>query len=247
MPYDSAIISYTDKDNKVDLNDAEHINALQDELVIIETILGVGIKGTAASVAARLSKALDSDGSIASGSSFPSAPAASQIFYRTDLDVLYIRNAANNAWLQQGGSVGNRLFEYTGQVEAQGASLGEYTGTSLTPNGSTGNYRYLQVLTGAPGTTIWTTKWTKISGVSTVNFRVRIWQRTTETVTLTADVGGQTGSVSGTASQTTPEWKTFTVDVSSLTNGTVYDVTIKMYTNIGVAHGYCSHIIGEGS
>lgn len=102
MAYDSAVVSFTTKTNKVDLADAAHINAVQTELVIIETILGTGLKGTAASLSARLNNALDSDGTILSGASFPSpAIGTSQQFWRTDLNTLYIWNGSQ--WTPQSG------------------------------------------------------------------------------------------------------------------------------------------------
>lgn len=82
--YPCSLWSPTTKTNKVDLVDAAHINTAQSEIVAIE---------------AQLQKALDSDGTILSGSAFPSPSAGpSQLFYRTDLDILYIRNSTNTAW-----------------------------------------------------------------------------------------------------------------------------------------------------
>lgn len=97
MAYDSGIISFTTKTNKVDLVDAAHINAVQAELVTIETILGTGVKGTASSLSARLNKALDADGTILSGSSFPSPGLTSQAFYYTVDNKLYLFNGL--AWV----------------------------------------------------------------------------------------------------------------------------------------------------
>lgn len=98
MAYDSAIITYTTKTDKVDIVAAAHINAVQTELVTIETILGTNVKGDRTDLKTRLNNALDADGSILSGSSFPSPALPTQLFYRTDLDVAYFRNAANGAW-----------------------------------------------------------------------------------------------------------------------------------------------------
>jgi len=51
------------------------------------------------------------------GSSFPSSTVASELFYRDDQDVLYMRNAANSAWVAIGGTgVG------TGDVVGPGSS-----------------------------------------------------------------------------------------------------------------------------
>lgn len=82
-PYTCPVLSYTTKTNKVDLVDASHINAVQTEIAAINN---------------RLLNTIDSDGSILSGSAFPSPALPSQLFYRTDLEILYIRNSSNSAW-----------------------------------------------------------------------------------------------------------------------------------------------------
>lgn len=246
MAFDSGIISFTTKTNKVDLVDAAHINAVQTELVTIETILGVGVKGDRINLKTRLNNALDADGSILSGTSFPSPSLPSQGFYKTDVDIFYIMNAANSQWVAQGGSVGNLLFQYTGQVDQQGSNKGEVVGTTLVPSGATGNYRFLQARDST--ITIWTTRWTKISGVTTVTILCRIWGRTgTSVARLSVDIGGQSGLVNGTTGQVTPEWKSFTIDVSSLVNGTTYDVTTTLVDPGTADQVYCSNIIGIGS
>lgn len=102
MAFDSAIVSFTVKTNKVDLVDAAHINAVQAELVTIETILGTGVKGDRTNLKTRLNNALDPDGSILSGTSFPSVPLTSQQFYRTDLGILYIYTGST--WAPQSGN-----------------------------------------------------------------------------------------------------------------------------------------------
>ena len=58
------------------------------------------------------------------------------------------------------------------------------------------------------------------------------------------DIGGQSNSVTGTPNQITPEWKSFDIDVSSLTNETVYDVNIQLGANGITRNGYLDSIIG---
>lgn len=249
MAYDSVIVSFTTKTDKVDLVQAAHVNSVQAELVTIETILGTNVKGNRADLKTRLNNALDADGSLLSGTSFPSPALSSQPFWRTDLDTFYIYGTSG--WIQQGGSIGNLLFCYVGNVNEQGASVGEYTGTSFVPDGATGNYRFLQRVSTSSYQAIQQFKWTKISGVSTVTVHVKIWNRlnsVSQQANLQVDIGGQAGNVSGTANQITPEWKSFTINVSSLTNGTTYDVvaSIKDVANQN-EECYCSHIIGFGS
>ena len=145
-------------------------------------------------------------------------------------------------------NLSNVLFQYIGNAEQQGAGEGEYAGTSLNPNGATGNYRFLQTST-TSYVIIGRSKWTKISGVSTITVYCRIWVRDAvgQSANLKVDVGGQSGNVAGTVSQTTPEWKNFTIDVSGLSNGTVYDVTVSMLNTLGNDDVYCSNYVGFGS
>lgn len=142
----------------------------------------------------------------------------------------------------------NVLFQYNGQVDASASARGEYVGTSLNPNAPTGTYRFL-LATSTSYVTIWTTRWTKLPGVSTITILVRGWVRVGTPVTwnVKVDVGGQNGNVSGTVDQTTPEWKSFTIDVSSLTNGNVYDVTASMRATDNTETLYCSNIVAIGS
>lgn len=93
-------------------------------------------------------------------------------------------------------------------------------------------------------------KWIKINGVRTLTIYALIW--TTSALGATADclvdMGGQQGSVSGTVSQTTPEWKTFTVDVSSLSNGTTYDLSVQLRLTTDVNnYAYLGSIVILGS
>ena len=122
MAYDSAISTFTTKTDKVDLVSASHINTVQAELVTIETILGTGVKGNRADLKTRLANALDADGSIFSGSSYPSPALPSQAFFRTDLNILYIRNAANTAWLSSSQQVSSFLTQITGAGPASNLS-----------------------------------------------------------------------------------------------------------------------------
>lgn len=151
-------------------------------------------------------------------------------------------------------SSSNVLFQYHGQIEAQGAGIGEVVGTTFTPGTSiTGNYRFLQ--THDPSSSgayiqIWSSKFIKILGISTVTVWSRIWTRiSSQTASIKVTISTISNNVSGTNDQTTPEWQSFTMDVSSLTNGTTYDVIAYMREVQTASAGivYCSDIIGFGS
>ncbi len=95
-PYTCPVLSFTTKTNKVDLVDAAHINAVQTEIAAINN---------------RMLNAIDSDGTILSGTAFPSpATLTSQQFWRTDLNVLYIWTGS--AWSPQSGLTSYTAGDY---------------------------------------------------------------------------------------------------------------------------------------
>lgn len=242
MAYDSSISSFTTKTDKVDVVSASHINTVQSELVTIETILGTNVKGVASDLKTRLSRMMDTDGSVLSGTSFPCPSFPTQMFYRTDLESFYVMNSINSAWNVFGNSTSNVLFSYSGQANNSATTAGFYTGTNLNIATGTFNYAYWVVQNTTYKTAI-QTKWNKIAGVSTITVYALIWSDGSTGFVL-VDVGGQQGSSSTTS--TTPAWVTFTIDVSGLTNGTVYDVVIQI-KNGSTNYNYLGSIIAFGS
>ena len=247
MAFDSSVISFTTKTDKVDLVQAAHMNAVQAELVTIETILGTNVKGDRADLKTRLNNALDADGSILSGTSYPSPALPSQMFHRTDLGLVYLRNAANTTWDVLGSSLSNVIFTFAGQVDGSSTSRGKYKGTSLVIASGTFEYEYW-VVKDDTFLTVIETKWVKISGVSTLTVHARIWVDSTAGAShgeCQVNCGGQTGYAETTS--TTPGWVTFTIDVSSLTNGTAYTVDINLRHSSSGAFCYLGSIAAFGS
>lgn len=248
--YPSALKTFTTKTNKVDLVDAAHINDAQLEIAALEAAIGLNPKGSAADLVTRLAVNIDTAGLPQSGTSFPVSPVARQMFYRTDVDTYYIRNTANTTWLALGGSNSNYLFQYEGCIDKQGASKGEVINASLVPSGATGNYRFLQSKANAYEQ-VWSAKWIKIAGVNTITVYCRLWAQSNsngQIPELQVSVGGQTGSVTATINVVTPTWYSFTIDVTSLTTNTAYDVLVNFHDS--AASGvecFCANIIGFGS
>ena len=124
--------------------------------------------------------------------------------------------------------------------------FGMVEGTSLTPTMSTYtvNYHFFGVY-GLTYRTILTGRFVKIAGISTVTIHARIWTSDPTSgrlAYLSADIGGQSNSVN--ILSNTPSWvTTSTIDVSSLTNGTGYDITIQLKNENSGASAYCSGII----
>lgn len=164
-------------------------------------------------------------------------------------DVLVSQGLGNYPIWGSSSSPGSLLFEYSGQVDAQGTAVGEYVGTSLLPTTGQGNYRFLETGANTSYIQIWSSKFTKISAINTVTVWVRIWIASAingSQAAMLVSIGGQTGSVTGNVNETSPQWESFTIDVSGLTNGSTYDVLASQY-GVGGFQSYCSNIIGFGS
>lgn len=166
-------------------------------------------------------------------------------------DLIYMSNTG--IWNHEAPSTiispvtSNTLFQYVASVSNEGSNIGEYSGTSINANNATGNYRYLQSRN-TSYTAVWTTQWQKIAGVSTVTIVAQIWTDGANSTNLKVDIGGVNSNVSGTAGMTTPEWKAFTINVSSLTNGTFYTVTASILTGgVGSNSAYLGTLMAFGS
>lgn len=148
------------------------------------------------------------------------------------------------------GNASNCLFQYSGVVDKPTGG-GEVINNSLTPTNPTGAYRYLVVTGQNSGGhfDVWTSKFIKIPSISTVTVWTRIWIRTGsgDSASLKVNIGGASNTITGTAGQTTPEWKSFTIDVSGLTDGTTYDVTAGLSDSNNTVNAYCANIMGFGS
>lgn len=221
--YPASLKVFTTKVNKQDDASAEDINAIQDEIEAIQTELGTDVAGSVTDLKTRLAVSIADSGAVANGSSFPGSPTANQLFYRTDLDKLYTRDAANAAWSVVGENLSNVLFQYNACVDNQVA----IASSSLT---ATSGQTYTYLGTSATSyTTVLKSKIIKISGVNTAKVYCQLWTSTSNSTTpnFQIDIGGQTLTL-GSGTATTPTWFNGDLDISSLTNGTVYDIDISL-------------------
>jgi hypothetical protein len=219
--------TFTDKEAKQDLVDKSDINKIQNCIKAIESELGNDPAGSMTDLKSRIAIALAANGAIAQSTSFPTSPTPveGQVFYRTDLNTMYVYDGAN--WLALGGSLSNYLFQWMGMVDddnfvSSASLLGDVS--------SLGKYLYIYGTPADEGfQTVLTTKWIKIAGVSTVTVHARIWDPSgSENAACKVDIGGCNGNGHTTGAETVPTWVNFTINVSSLTNGTLYDVTIQL-------------------
>lgn len=93
--------------------------------------------------------------------------------------------------------------------------------------------------------TIITTKFQKLAGISTVTFYAKMWAEAGGWKAICkVDIGGQNATTAGV---TTIAWDSASIDVSSLTTGTVYDVTIQLSNDNVNKMSYMDSIIGFAS
>lgn len=110
-----------------------------------------------------------------------------------------------------------------------GSTAGIASFTSGNPPDPISGEKIAWMVEGTSYQTVIVTKFKKKAGVSTVTFYgyIETGGAATGTQYMNVDIGGQSGAASA-AGSGTPGWVSGTVDVSSLTNGSVYDVQIQL-------------------
>jgi len=153
----------------------------------------------------------------------------------------------------------NVLFQYQASLEqgAVGANDGEVLNNTLDLTGaSTPLYRFF--MSNSPTgsrVNVFTTKWIKISGIDTITFWAEAWCDSGPgggrhaTVKLDLTNGGENANATadGTVDRTTPEWISQTLDVSSLTDGLVFEVTVSISIEHSGTISYMGSFIAFGS
>lgn len=251
--YPGAIWTPTFKTDKVDLVLAEHVNRLQEEAVAVQTELGTDPAGSETNVLSRLARFLANSGAINQGTSFPVSPAPvdGQLFYRSDNDTLYVYNGAS--WDSLGQSLSTTLFLYTlPGADATADDFGFVADDSRLADGIAITKLYWAV----EDTTyrkIIASKFKKAPGVSFVHCYARVWQNSDSNPSKHPDVRVTIGGQAAENSETTPLVDTptwvgpFIVNVTSLTDGTVYDLSVEMKIAVGGGDEvYMDSLIGIG-
>jgi len=162
-------------------------------------------------------------------------------------------NGSTSSWGSVSSSgLSNVLFQWCGSDNGMSDSTQYGMITSI---GTVANYSEIdpssksyqnRFVKGTVYCPVYLTKFIKTSGVSTVTFYFRSFASSGTTPFVLLDIGGVQG-VSNVSHSQSKTWKSLTVDVSGLTNGTVYDVSVQMKQESAGFLVYISSLIAFGS
>ena len=233
--------------NEIDLVDADHQKDPNDEINAIASALGTFPAGNNLSLANRIGAALATDGTLRHGSAFP-AGSDGLPFWRTDEETFYVYGAASGTW-RSSTQLSNVVFSLGAVCHTvAGAGSGVVTSGELGQTAQSKFQYHSCISNDYTDATILQTKFKKISGMSTINVFTQLWNissgNTTSLLCTLGGAGGTTvsGEIAGTAVGTNPTWNNLPVDVSGLTNGSIYDVFVKIKTSAG--SGFAGNLIG---
>lgn len=249
--YPGAVKIFTEKENEIDVYDAEHINSPQDEIIALQTYTGVNPHGDRASVAERLTAMLNGSGYLYSTAGVPVDTHPGRMYLDSDGDTVKIAKSDGSGYKDVAESFSNCIFSFSGCItnSPTGGAVKAcmFNTASLTPPYAADIYSFWagEGLPNMPE--VIATKFQKISGVQTVTIKANCWNEAAGSALVNVAIGAVSGSVKGAAGRTVPEEVTMALDVSGLDNGTFYDVSITLSSTGTNNMGYLSSIIGIGS
>jgi hypothetical protein len=247
--YPGSIVSFTTKTNKVDTVDASHMNSVQGEIQAIETALGAKIGGSYTDLNTRLAVCFDTDGALAHSNAFPAIAIEGQMFWRTDEDTLYIYDGASwdNMLSVADNTIGTaKLINTSVTFSKLDDTCNRYSpifslqlcgsgadgvGGLVTTSG--GNMAYGNI--GSVNNLAYYISDSGFLYPIRSKFRKESWMTSLDSYayvaggdinsrfSITAGALTATSLVVGTA---TPHWSNLQLDISSLNNGTIYDLII---------------------
>jgi hypothetical protein len=143
-------------------------------------------------------------------------------------------------------SPGNVVFSYSlteqGQANTKGICTNEDISTGIDYQWF---YRDSSSPYTKPGAGMILFQFKKIAGIDTVTFYAYVRRTGSSTVNVEVDIGGQNNTATSTSSTYT--WINAAVDVSGLTDGTVYDGKITLWNTSAANEVFMISIIGIGS
>lgn len=143
----------------------------------------------------------------------------------------------------------NVIFAFYGNIDTA-ADDGFIEDAAILGGTPRGKFIYWGAVVNTSYTTVAKGKWKKVAGVNTVSGNIMLWLDNADadrTCSAQINIGGATGSTS-TVQSLTPTSRSWTVDVSGLSDGTEYDILIQLKnhgTNQAPAH--MAECVGYGS
>lgn len=198
--------------NGIDDVDQNDHNILKGEIIALQTYVGTNPHGSKNNLTDRLAVLMATNGAIAQSGGFPGSPVEGQMFWRPDLITAYIYSSSQAAWQSLGQSLSNNIFSF---AHANNSVYGTVVGD--------GSYK-----------TYYETKFKKIAGISSALIYANLIEGG---VSSYVNARVTFGTASGTFQATADGWQTWTISLSGLANGTVYDTIVDVKadnTNSGI-------------
>lgn len=146
---------------------------------------------------------------------------------------LAVYNGSNNFIGKNPGevapSLSNLIYCWIGHVNTH-----LYAGTGTAPATGSEVNMFLMIVSSITYQEVLNGKFLKIQGINTVTVKAGVWRNPSTSGDIQVSIGGQLGSA-GIDSNTVNTEVSFTVDVSGLVNGTVYDISIGLKNDSGGA------------
>lgn len=244
--YPSGIIAFTNKQDRIDVVDDDHINQLQSEVVALQTYSGTNPHGDRASIADRMNAMLNPSGYLISSAGVPQPTAPGFFWYDSSADQMKIIKGDGTV-KSVGGSLSNVIFswisshanglDYPALVQAN-----TWQGTSA-DTVSLHQYYYNNNVSTTFTLIFPLIAWEKVAGINTLFAVVNHWSGDTQWSQFSMGVGSSTavggthtgtGAVSGT--------QVTSLDVSALDIGTMYDIEFRLRRQSTSSRGYMGNV-----
>jgi len=204
--YPSNIPVFPTLTDEVDVVAANDVNSGRNEIIALCQYIGTNPQGSKADLVTRLQVCLGTDGAIQRGSAYPTNPLDGQLFFKRDEPSLYVYSTLTGTWTAP-VTLSNRAFEFN------------VTYTELTPT------------TNGVMRTFYDSQFKKVAGMNTLTIYFKA-SDASQTGAFRLDlVGGLTSSYQIQAASLA--WTFYSISLSGLTNGSIYNVIGMFYGTSG--------------
>ena len=244
--YPNSILVKANVTNEVDDVDQNDHNILKGEIIALQTYVGTSPQGSRNDLTTRLTYMINGSGVVNNSTGFHTDTTPCRLHYRTDSETLYIRRADNTNWQSIGGSFSNIIYSWRGVESGAiqntfgfGFSNGLAGGTSgdhfymIRQGNSVGSY--VPFLNNIP--------FIKISGIATLDCYVKTKSNALQDYAVRFNAGALNKTYTVTAAQTTGTLIKLSLDVSSLNNGTYYNMQVDLSETAVTGNTYSMHLL----